>query len=416
MASVDVRYRSDTDVVEIDPTAWLDDQLPALLDAHGGLASDGAAWLGCRPLGFDVEGETFTLTPVNGTILANRGVEDAAVVVPLDRLSFSDLIQDISTPQALATAKVIDLPVTEHFRFLKWWPVLRTIVDGRPVHAPGDIDFVDRDGSPLDLGRSFTPDDDDEAMGWFLAQAGFLHLSGWWPTELMQEISADINRSVGDYRRGDGRSWWARTDTGDDRCVRLQYFQTKSVAVRDLLADHLHQRISTLPGDGHQPRWDGSDDVNAIEALVKPLGVVEGISDLPWHKDCSLGRHSYDCSGITTGISVTGADENTGQLAVVAGSHRANLQPNFIHPYLDLPQVPLPTRTGNVTVHLSCTLHMSYPPVTGERQVLYTGFSLPHEGPRVGRDRMNRTREEAHIKVSQAPAPQGASGKGLAPE
>ena len=253
-------------------------------------------------------------------------------------------------------------------------------------------------------------------MGWFLAQAGFLHLSGWWPTELMQEISADINRSVGDYRRGDGRSWWARTDTGDDRCVRLQYFQTKSVAVRDLLADHLHRRISTLPGDGHQPRWDGSDDVNAIEALVKPLGVVEGISDLPWHKDCSLGRHSYDCSGITTGISVTGADENTGQLAVVAGSHRANLQPNFIHPYLDLPQVPLPTQTGDVTVHLSCTLHMSYPPVTGERQVLYTGFSLPHEGPRVGRDRMNRTREEAHIKVSQAPVSQGSSGEGLAPE
>ena len=78
--------------------------------------------------------------------------------------------------------------------------------------------------------------------------------------------------------------------------------------------------------------------------------------------------------------------------------------------------MPLPTQTGDVTVHLSCTLHMSYPPVTAERQVLYTGFSLPHEGPRVGRDRMNRTREEAHIKVSQAPAPQGASGKGLAPE
>ena len=74
MASVDVRYRSDADVVEIDPAAWLDDQLPALLDAHGGLASDGAALLGCRPLGFDVEGERFTLTPVNGTIRANRGV------------------------------------------------------------------------------------------------------------------------------------------------------------------------------------------------------------------------------------------------------------------------------------------------------------------------------------------------------
>ena len=56
---------------------------------------------------------------------------------------------------------------------------------------------------------------------------------------------------------------------------------------------------------------------------MKPLDVVEGISDLPWHKDCSLGRHSYRCCSMTVGISVTGADAATGQLRVVAGSHRA---------------------------------------------------------------------------------------------
>ncbi|MEE2768658.1 MAG: phytanoyl-CoA dioxygenase family protein [Actinomycetota bacterium] len=405
MASVDVRYRSDADVVELDPAIWFTDQLPDLLDSNGGIAHDGAVRLGCRPLGFVVEGVAFTLSPVEGTIRSFRGTDGAAVVVPLDRLSFSDLIQDIRTPQALATAKDIDLPISEHFRFLKWWPVLRAVIDGRPVHVPGDIAFVDRSGDPLDLGRSFTLDDEDEEMSWFLAQAGFLHLAGWWPTKLMDEISADIDQSVGDYQRGDGRSWWARTDAGEDRCVRLQYFQSKSQAVCDLLNDDRHHRIAALPGDGHRARWDGDGDMNAIEALVKPLGVVDGISDLPWHKDCSLGRHSYDCSGITTGISVTGADESSGQLAVVAGSHRANLQPNFIHPYLDLPQIPLPTETGDVTVHLSCTLHMSHPPITSERRVLYTGFALPHEGIRVGRDRIDRTREEAYVKVSQAPAP-----------
>ena len=39
-------------------------------------------------------------------------------------------------------------------------------------------------------------------------------------------------------------------------------------AVRDLLADDLHRRISTLSDDGHQPRWDGSDAVNAIEDIL----------------------------------------------------------------------------------------------------------------------------------------------------
>ena len=97
--------------------------------------------------------------------------------------------------------------------------------------------------------------------------------------------------------------------------------------------------------------------------------------------------------------------------AVVAGSHRANVQPNFIHPYLDLPRVPLPTGAGDVTVHLSCTLHMSRPPVTAERRVLYTGFGLPHEGERVGSERISRVREEAYTKVSQAPVRRERSGR-----
>ena len=60
------------------------------------------------------------------------------------------------------------------------------------------------------------------------------------------------------------------------------------------------------------------------EGLVKPLGIVQGLSDLPWHKDCGQGRHSYMCNGMTTGISVTGADRVSGALGVIPGSHRAN--------------------------------------------------------------------------------------------
>ena len=85
----------------------------------------------------------------------------------------------------------------------------------------------------------------------------------------------------------------------------------------------------SLEGD-YLPRTVG----NRIEALVKPIGVVEGISDVPWHKDCSLGMHSYRCCGLTCGISVTGADARSGQLRVVAGSHRALVQPAFVRSQL----------------------------------------------------------------------------------
>tara|TARA_B100000586_G_C20114111_1_gene431824 strand:+ start:2524 stop:3750 length:1227 start_codon:yes stop_codon:yes gene_type:complete len=401
--SVDVRSRLDSDAEQIDSEVWINDQLPFLLEQNSLIAYEGAQILGCRSLGVRVSQKSFTLTPLEGVIKLDSGVSNASVVVDLDEISFSDLVQDIQTPQSLATSKVIDLPLKEHFRFLKWWPVLRAIIDGRSVYKPGEIDFLNQDGSPLELNRSFTQEDSDEEISWFLSQTGYLHLKGWWSQELMMEISNDMDNAVGKYERGDGRSWWAKTKDGTDRCVRLQYFQTESESAKGLLTDYRHERIAAIPGDGHSINWDGSNDQNAIEALVKPIGVVEGISDLPWHKDCSLGRHSYDCSSMTVGVSVTGADSRSGQLSVVAGSHRANLQPNFIHPYLDLPMIDLPTKTGDVTVHLSCTLHMSHPPVEKERRVMYTSFVLPHTGKKIGIDRISKVREEAYMKVSQAP-------------
>ena len=404
MFSVDVRSRLDSDVEQIELEAWIENQLPLLLEQNSAIAFEGAELLGCRPLGIRVSEKSFTLIPSNGHIKMNKGLDNAAVVVDMDEISFSDLVQDIQTPQSLATAKVIDLPLRDHFRFLKWWPVIRAIIDGRPVHKPGDIDFVEQDGSPLDLNRSFTLEDSNKDISWFLSQTGFLHLEGWWSQDLMHEIYTDIDNSIKKYQRGDGRSWWAKTKDGKDHCVRLQYFQEHSETVKKLLNDEKNKRIASLPGDGHTLEWNGSNQQNVIEALVKPIGIVEGISDLPWHKDCSLGRHSYDCSSITVGISVTGADDESGQLAVVAGSHRANLQPNFIHPYLDLPVVALPTKAGDVTVHLSCTLHMSHPPIERERRVMYTSFSLPNKSEKVGVDRISKVREEAYMKVSQAPA------------
>jgi hypothetical protein len=90
----------------------------------------------------------------------------------------------------------------------------------------------------------------------------------------------------------DGRSWWARTRAGEHRPVRLEYFQEHSAATRDLLGDERFLGIADLTDDGYRHLgWNG------IEALIKPVGVVEGISDLPWHKDCSLGRHSYRSAG-----------------------------------------------------------------------------------------------------------------------
>ena len=272
------------------------------------------------------------------------------------------------------------------------------------MHARGDVDFRDRDGAPLDLHRAFGPEDDDADIAHFLAEAGFLHLRGWFDPEQMRAISADMDGARPTYTRDDGNSWWARTADGDDHCVRMLSFQEHSETTRTLLASDRYQRIGRLTADDYRMRESG----NQIEALVKPIGVVEGISDVPWHKDCSLGMHSYRCCGLTVGISVTGADARSGQLRVVAGSHRALVQPAFVRSESDLPIVDLPTATGDVTVHCSCTLHMSQPPVERERRVAYTGFGLAEvarasEGRARALSDIGNVRDAAYKTVSQAP-------------
>jgi hypothetical protein len=175
-------------------------------------------------------------------------------------------------------------------------------------------------------------------------------------------------------------------------------------ATRDLLADDRFLSIGRLTTDGHKA-GEAHLGENVIEALVKPLGIVKGISDLPWHKDCSLGRHSYRCCSLTVGISVTGADAASGQLRVVPGSHRTLSWPSFVRPGLDLEAMDLPTRTGDVTVHLSCTLHEAMPPVTAERKVMYTSFSLPAPEGGVGRHDagLSALRERAYLLRDQPP-------------
>ena len=404
MISVDVRTRTAADVRTVDPSAFFTDELPDLLRTHAALAAPGAAELGVRSCAFEVDGETWTLSLDGGTFTVTPGDANAAAVVRLDGEGLDDIVNDLRTPMGFFTGGDLDMPRGRLEDFLDWWVVLRSALDERPVHTPGAVTFLDPTGEPLDLKRAFRVDDDLEEIGAFLAEAGFVHLEGVFTEDEMRAVSGEMDAAMSDYAPGDNRSWWATTKDGTPRLVRMQYFHTASPTTRGLLADDRLLRLARVTDDGHRLRKPGGNS-NIVEALVKPIGVVEGISDVPWHKDCSLGSHSYRCCSMTVGISVTGADAESGQLRVVAGSHRALIQPAFVRRDLDLPQVDLPTRTGDVTIHLSCTLHMSQPPVARERRVLYTDFSLPaQEGGDPGEAKIKRIREAAPTTVSQEPA------------
>jgi hypothetical protein len=204
----------------------------------------------------------------------------------------------------------------------------------------------------------------------------------------MAAVSAELDQAMAEATQDDGASWWARTEDGWYPS-RILGFNLKSPTLQDLLESDRFTRIGTFTDDQMAQRAPRTGD--SAEGLHKKVGVLEGISDVSWHKDCSMGGHSRSCCGLTVGISVTGAQQRSGELGVVAGSNRANVQAIDIRPDLDLPRVPLPTNTGDVTVHCSCTLHMSRPPIDQERRVVYTGFGL---APRPGDVREQLSEEE----------------------
>lgn len=402
--TVDVRTRIDGVRDAFDPASFFDDELPARLDEHASEIGPALPFVRPRPTVVEVEGETWTLDADDDRVTIRRGALAAPTAdVKLGAEQLADLVYDQQTFMSLWASGALEQRAGNVGHLLDWWLVLRAALDGTPIYTPGSITFEDRDGRPLDLDRTFRPDDDPDEMRHFLHTAGYLHIGQLFAEDEMNAISSDMDRAAPTYTEGDGRSWWARTAEGGSRVVRMQGFDRESDGARALIEDERFLGLADIPDSGHL--FGRKRANNRIEALFKPIGVTEGISDIPWHKDCGIGRHSYECCGLTVGISVTGADAVSGQLWAMAGSHRALVWSGVRQPDLDLPEVPLPTRTGDVTLHLSCTMHMAQPPVERERRVMYSGFSLPPletadaDAAAAGRARLGAVREGAPLNV-----------------
>ena len=363
--------------------------------------------LDLRPIVVDVDGDAWVCRFDDGSFhTAPASTDDRPKLqLRLREQDWFDLYNDHTTPIGLMTGGRLDLVGSGIGRFLDWWLVWRGLLDGRPIHHPGAID--PSTDLPADLQRSFTLDDPIDDIMAFLDAAGYVHLRGVFEEDEMAAISADMDAAHHGYRPGDGNSWWATLADGTDTLVRMQRFDEVSAAATALLSSDRFLRLGAMTGAGHVPL---GSDVSRIEALYKPIGVTKGISDVPWHRDCSLGRHSYLCPSLTIGVSVSPGGPESGQLRVIAGSHRAHSWPSLVDvATLGQPDIALPTQTGDVTIHQSCTLHMAQPPTTTERRVLYTDFRLPQRGSDEARaanaERLRANREGAPQNTSQVAAP-----------
>ena len=371
--SIDCRTRRHCDRKPLHRDEIFDSLIPHALSRNAELAARGLLYKKLPPLTLSADGRSVTLRERRGALRIEAGAASDAAAVNLDSDALSDLVQDWATTMGLAMTSRVKMSQGSFEHWIGWEPVFRALFDGRPVHEAGAITLVDRRGGALDLSRSFTLDDDHDEISHFLHQAGFLHLRGVFTEAEMAAVSADLDAALARARHDDGASWWAGDSKGVQQAVRVLFFHEQSAALADLLMDDRLGWLSRVTGDNFDGGSEGTGWMGA-EGLIKPLDIKTGLSDLPWHKDCGQGRHSYYCNSLTIGISVTGADERSGALGVVPGSHRANVQTAGKDESLDLPSMKLVTHTGDLTVHCSDTLHRAYPPIERPRKVVYTGF------------------------------------------
>ncbi len=372
--NLDRRTRRDEDRHHITAGEFFAQEFPRLAAKHGHLVAAGIEALAAQPLAVEVEGSAWTVLRTGATVDVQSGTAEGAVVVTLTPGQFSDWAQNQMAFNGFSVARELRFRNGTIADVSAWDSLWIALLEGWPV-TDDNLSFLDRHGAPLDLATAFTPDADPADIAHFLREAGFLHLKGWLDPEDMARIVADMDRALPHYHEGDRKSWWATVKDGTRCCVRMQEFIEHSPTTAQILSGETWDRMRRVLGDQDelaQKRADG----RIIEALYKPVGVVSGPSDVDFHRDCHLGRHAYICSSLTVGIALTPAGQGNGSLQVIAGSHRVAMPVEVAKTRPYLPVVALPTEAGDLTVHLSCTLHESTPPVFAERRVMYTGFRL----------------------------------------
>lgn len=337
------------------------DVLPERLASPlGRMAADDVA--GATAIVFRLpDGRARRWRPDDGAIVVESG-DAAPVVVELGEDAWNDFVSEHATVAGLRYAGRLSLAQGTFDQLERWEPALRAIFSDRPILDPG----VRPD---LDLLRRFTLDDPPDVMRRFLDTTGFLHVRGVFSRDEITRIVAVAERAQAAARPGDGRSWWAKR--ADDAAVlcRLIYLGLTSPEIAALSDDVRLRRLASLGSEPLRPMGDRCDGHSVV---IKHPDVVEGLADLPWHRDCGLGGHPVTCPTLNLGLQLDAATAASGRLLFLAGSHRGSCHRSDLD-RPDLPIVPVDTEPGDCTLHIGDVLHAA-PPPTGPgpgRRALY---------------------------------------------
>ncbi len=378
------------------------EELPALLAAgNGALAYADLAPLGTLGLRTPAGAYTYVPTPTDGsgTVEVVEGTEFADTVVELDLQAWLGLISDLDTAPGLFYGKRVEIPEGKPLRFVRWEPGLRAMFHGLPVVDPDTAELRDLAGQPLDTSRKFEfsdladPDMAAEAEH-FMATAGFVAIGSVFSADEVAELRVGANRAEADAAPGDEKSWWGRTGSGDEVLTRV-LSAARQPELAGLPRDERLLRIVELCSEPLVTKGEGKRD--SVTVLWKRKDVVEGLADLPWHRDCGMGGHATNCPMVVMTICLTDGGPGSGELRVLPGSHKGS------YPFIDGRDTraprgqPLRVTAGDVSLHITDAMHASLPPTDDlldgeaapERISLLMGFVRPSHANHLGKAHYN---------------------------
>ena len=376
------------------------EELPARLEAgRGPIAAH--ALRGLSPLAFRLrEGGAYTYVRRGDRVEVLAGDAEATTVIELDHAAWQGLVHELEAPAGLLYAGRLSCARGNAMQLMAWEAGLRALYTGRPAYDPERLDLRDRTGAALDVERSFTFDDGREDMAHFLRTAGYLFVRDVFRRDEIDGMLAEAEALRAEARKGDHLSWWGKNAAGEEVLCRVTRAASKP-RLGALARDPRVHALAALAGEGLAHKRGEGDGVTVI---YKRPAMVEGLSDLPWHRDCGMGGHAVLCPTLALSLYLVEATPQTGELVMLPGSHRASF--NTIHAGQRgaPPGAHFAARSGDVSLHFGDTMHAA-PPPQGSAPAAYRtsailGFARPearhHRGEKSYNDVLH-AREDGQI-------------------
>ena len=120
---------------------------------------------------------------------------------------------------------------------------------------------------------------------------------------------------------------------------------------------------------------------DGVTVIFKNPDMSEGLSDLPWHRDCGMGGHAIMCPTVIISIYLYDATDEAGALRFLPASHKASFG------FLDAGDSKAPrgvradARAGSVTLHYGDVMHAAPEPTAPLTAPVETLTAVPADEP-----------------------------------